>query len=159
MKVEKDTVVKVKYTLNVDEGITPQELNRTFESEFLFGRDPVIPVLEKAIWNLEEGEKVEVVIPPEQAFGNYNESLVNEIPLSQISNPERLKEGEIYREKSGMGNEVRFTVKEIKDDSVIADFNHPAAGKKLLLKAKIVSIRPANSLDILRCVSINQGGG
>ncbi len=159
MKVGTDTVIKVQYTLKVVEGTTPSELDRIFESEFLYGRDPVIPILEKAIWNLDEGEEVEVTIPPEQAFGKHNKALVNEIPLSQISRPDKLKEGQIYQEKTGMGHEVRFTVKEIKDDSVVADFNHPAAGKHLLLKARIVSVRAATSLDILRCVNMNRGGG
>ena len=159
MKVGTDTVVKVQYTLNLKEGTTPPELDRIFEAEFLFGRDPVIPVLERAIWNLEEGEDVEVTIPPEQAFGNYDKSLVNEIPLSQISRPDKLKKGEIYQEVAAMGHKVRFTVKDIMEDTVVADFNHPAAGKQLLLKARIVSVRAATSLDILRSININRGGG
>jgi len=159
MKVGTDTVVKVKYILEVQDGATPAELNKTFEAEFLYGRDPVIPVLEKAIWNLGEGEQVDVKIPPEQAFGKYNKSLVNEIPLSQISHPEKLEEGKIYREITPAGQEIRFTVKELRKDSVLADFNHPAAGKHLLLKAQIVSVRAATSFDILRSVNLNRGGG
>ncbi len=159
MRVETDTVVKVRYNLEVEKGNTPPELDRAFEAEFLYGRDPVIPVLEKAIWNLEEGENVEVVIPPEQAFGKYRKSLVNEIAISQISRPDRLKKGEIYQEVTATGHEMRFTVKDIRGDTVIADFNHPAAGKHLRLKAEIVSVRAATSLDILRCMNINRGGG
>ena len=159
MRVGTDTIVKVKYNLEVEDGTTPAELSRTFDAEFLYGRDPVIPVLEKAIWNLEEGENVEVVIPPEQAFGKYNKSLVNEIPCSQISRPDKLKKGEIYQEITATGHEIRFTVKDIKEDTVVADFSHPAAGKKLRLKAEIVSVRAATSLDILRCMNMNRGGG
>ena len=159
MRVGTDTVVKVRYKLEVEDGITPPELGRIFEAEFLYGRDPVIPVLEKAIWNLEEGENVEVVIPPEQAFGKHRKSLVNEIPISQISRPDDLKKGEVYQEITATGHEIRFTVKDISTDTVVADFNHPAAGKKLRLNAEIISIRAATSVDILRCMNLNRGGG
>ncbi len=159
MKVGTDTVVKVQYTLQVEDGVTPPELGKIFEAEFLFGRDPVIPVLEKAVFNHEEGEEVEVSIPPEQAFGRYDKALINEIPLSQISRPDQLKEGEMYHEITPMGQEVRFMVKEIRENSVLADFNHPAAGKHLKLKARIVSVRAATSFDILRAINASRGGG
>ena len=159
MKIGTDTVVKIQYTLNVEDGSHPAELGKTFEAEFLFGRDPIIPVLEKAMWNLEKDDEAEVNIPPEQAFGKYDTSLLNEIPLSQISRPEKLKKGEIYQEVTGEGREVKFTVKDIRKDTVTADFNHPAAGKHLLLKAKIISVRAAGTLDILRSLNINRGGG
>ncbi len=159
MKVENDTVVEIQYMLEVKEGKTPPELSRVFKAQFLYGREPVIPALEKAILGLEEGEEVEVTIPPEQAFGHYDEKLVNEIPLSDLKNPQLLKEGEIYEEIGSHGHPVRFTVKEIKDDSVLADFNHPAAGKDLVLKARVMSVRAASALDILRAVNFSRGGG
>jgi len=159
MRVETDTIVQVQYMLEVKDGETPASLARIFNTEFLFGRDPVIPVLEKAILGCEEGEEVEVVIPPEQAFGKYDKSLINNIPLVQISRPDKLKVGEVYEEISSYGQPIRFTVKEINEDSVVADFNHPAAGKHLILKAKVVSVRLATGLDILRCLNLNQGGG
>ena len=159
MKVGTDTVVKIQYTLKLEDGSNPAELGKTFEAEFLFGRDPIIPVLEKAIWNLEKDEETQVTIPPQQAFGEYDSSLLNEIPLSQISRPDKLKKGEIYEEVTGVGRQVKFTVKDIKKDAIVADFNHPAAGKHLLLKAKIISVRAAGTLDILRSVNINRGGG
>ena len=159
MKIGTDTVVKIEYTLNVEDGTNPAELSKIFEVEFLFGRDPVIPVLEKAIWDLEKDDEAEVTIPPEQAFGKYDTSLLNEIPLSQISRPEKLKKGEIHQEVTDAGREIKFTVKDIKNDTVTADFNHPAAGKHLLLKAKIISVRAAGTVDILRSLNINRGGG
>ncbi len=159
MKIENDTVVEIQYMLQVKDGLTPPELSKIFKTQFLYGREPVIPALERAIFQLAEGDKVEVNIPPEQGFGKRDETLINEIPLSQISHPEMLREGELYEEMTGQGQPVRFLVKEIKEDSVVADFNHPAAGKELLLKAQILSVRAASAMDILRAVNFNRGGG
>ena len=159
MKVENDTVVEIQYMLKVKDGATPPELSKVFQARFLYGRDPVIPALEKAILGLETGEEVEVTIPPEQGFGHYDEKLVNEIPKSDLKRPEDLKEGEIYEEMASHGHPVRFMVKEIKDDSVVADFNHPAAGKDLVLKARVLSVRAANAMDILRAINLSRGGG
>ncbi len=159
MKVENDTVVEIQYMLEVKDGKTPPELSRIFKAKFLYGREPVIPALEKAIYGLEEEEEIEVTIPPEQGFGHYNEKLVNEIPLSDLKNPHLLKEGELYEEIGSHGHPVRFIVKELRDDSVLADFNHPAAGKDLVLKAKVMSVRAANALDILKAVNFSRGGG
>ncbi len=159
MKVQNDTVVEIQYTLEVKDDYTPPELSRVFKTEFLYGREPVIPALEKAIFQLSEGEEVEVYIPPEQGFGNRDESLVTEVPLSEVTRPDALKKGKLYEEVTLHGQPVRFMVKEIRKDSVVADFNHPAAGKELLIKAQILSIRAASAMDILRAVNFNRGGG
>jgi len=145
--------------LEVKDGLTPPELSKIFKTQFLYGREPVIPALEKAIFQLSEGDEIEVHIPPEQGFGKRDETLISEVPISQISHPERLKEGELYEEVTAQGQAVRFLVKEIKEDSVVADFNHPAAGKELLLKAQILSVRAASAMDILRAVNFSRGGG
>ncbi|NPA93827.1 MAG: hypothetical protein GXO58_00175 [Thermodesulfobacteria bacterium] len=159
MKIENDTVVELEYTLQVKDGITPPELDKVFRTQFLYGREPVIPTLEKAIYQLSPGDEIEITIPPEQGFGKRDETLVNEIPLSQLKHPEKLKEGQLHEEITSTGEAVRFLVKEIKDDYVVADFNHPAAGKELLLKAKILSVRAASAMDILRAVNFSRGGG
>ncbi len=159
MKIENDTVVELQYKLEIKDDITPPGLSKIFKAQFLYGREPVIPALEKAIFQMSQGDEVEVDIPPEQGFGKRDESLVNEIPLEQIKNPHKLKVGEYHEEITATGQPVRFLVKELKDDVVVADFNHPAAGKDLVLKAKILSVRAASAMDILRAVNFSRGGG
>jgi FKBP-type peptidyl-prolyl cis-trans isomerase SlyD len=159
MKITNDTVVTVQYMIRVKDGQTPPDLARVFKTEFLYGRDPVIPAMEKALLNREEGEQFQIEIPPEQAFGPYDEKLVNEIPLSQIRYPDRLKKGELYEEVASTGQVVRFVVKDIGEDYVVVDFNHPAAGKSLLLDVEVLGVRAASAMDILRSISCSSGGG
>ncbi len=161
MNIGQDSMVSLEYTIEVVDGETPSELNRVFKSEFLFGRDPIIPALGSALLGLETGDEVEVEVPPEQAFGHHDPGLVREIPLSRIAKPGDLKAGEYYEETQRDGRKAGFMVKEVKDSSVLADFNHPAAGKSLRIKAKVNDVRAATVTDLLRSQSLfrSAGGG
>jgi len=161
MNIGQDSVVSLEYTIEVVNGETPAELNKVFKSEFLYGRDPIIPALGSALLGLEPGDEVEVEVPPEQAFGHHDPALIREIPLSRIAKPEELKPGAYYEETQRDGRKAGFMVKDVKEDSVIADFNHPAAGKSLKIKAKVNDVRAATVTDMLRSQSLfrSAGGG
>ncbi len=159
MQVQQDTVVTVKYTLSVKDGDTPPELQRDFTSKFLYGRDRILPMLEQALSGRAKGETLDLTIPASQAFGHYDEKLVKSIPKSQIRDLDRLKEGTIYEEADAQGPKMRFMVRRIHDDYVEADFNHPAAGKDLNLKAKIVDVKTASPMEILASLNAAAGGG
>ncbi len=153
MKVDLDTVVVVQYTLEVKDGETPQELRRTFSARFIYGRDPVLPALEKALLGRAKDEEIQVLIPPEQAFGKYDPQLVNEIPLHHLKFPEKLRVGDYYQETTANGRPMGFWVKELHEDYVVADFNHPAAGKSLLLNAKVADVRAASFAEIMQAIN------
>jgi len=161
MNIGQDCVVSLEYTIEVVDGKTPPDLAKVFQSEFLYGRDPIIPALGNALLGLEPGDEAEVEVPPEQAFGHYDPNLVKEIPLSRIAKPNELKAGTYYEETHQNGRKAGFMVKEVKDSSVVADFNHPAAGKTLKIKAKVNDVRPATVSDMLRSQSLfrSAGGG
>ena len=155
MQVTRDSVVTVNYTLRVKDGDTPSELDRPYTARFLYGRDRVLPVLERALEGREQGEELELTIPSSQAFGPHDEKLVKQIPISAIKNPESLKEGEVYEEK----DQMRFMVRRIHDDHIEADFNHPAAGRDLTLKATIADVKAASPMEILASLNAASGGG
>ncbi len=155
MQIDRDTVVTVHYTLRVKDGETPRELDRPYTARFLYGRDRVLPVLEQALAGRRKGDEFELTIPSSQAFGPYDEKLVKRIPLSALKYRERLKEGEVYEEKG----EMRFMVRRIHDDYIEADFNHPAAGKDLALRATVEDVKAASPMEILAAVNAASGGG
>ena len=161
MKIEQNTFVAIDYTIEVKNGETPQGLRKGFSARFVYGKDPILPALERALMGREQGEEVHVVIPPEQSFGKYDPGLVNKISLEHIHHPDALKEGEYYEEPGPDGRAVRFLVREIHDDYVLADFNHPAAGKTLVLKAMITEVRQASTEEVLNSLRMAcaAGGG
>ncbi len=159
MRIEKDTVVTVNYTVTVKDGETPENLKRPLNARFLYGRDRVLPALERALIGHEQNDDIEVFIPPEQAFGIYDSHLVKKIPHSKLSHFGELKQGEFYQESGPDGKPVAFILKEIHDDYVVADFNHPSAGKSLILNGTISEVKAASMMDILASMNACAGGG
>jgi FKBP-type peptidyl-prolyl cis-trans isomerase SlyD len=156
MKVDRDTVVTVNYTVTVKDGKTPEDLNRPFNCRFLYGRDRILPALENALIGHEQEDEIQVNIPPEQAFGPYNPYLIKKIPISDLKHSERLEEGEYYEEFGSNGRLFKFYLKELYDDYVLADFNHPAAGKSLVLNGTISEVKIASIQDIMVAMNANQ---
>jgi FKBP-type peptidyl-prolyl cis-trans isomerase SlyD len=156
MKVDRDTVVTVNYTVTVKDGETPEDLNRPFTCRFLYGRDRVLPALEKALIGHEQEDEIQVNIPPEQAFGLYDPYLIKKIPVDNFNHSGQLKEGEYYEEFGSNGKPMKFYLKELHDDYVLADFNHPSAGKSLVLNGTISEVKIASMLDIMVAMNANQ---
>lgn len=159
MKIDQDTVVTVRYTLSVSEGVTPEYLEKQFTIRFVYGRERILPSLAKALAGREPQDTVELTIPPEHAFGLYDPQLVKEIPLADLKFPKRLREGQFHEEFGVGGKTVRFLVRELCGDHVVADFNHPAAGKNLLLKATVAEVQAASMLEIMTSMNIAKGAG
>jgi FKBP-type peptidyl-prolyl cis-trans isomerase SlyD len=95
-------------------------------SAFVYGVDVQYPSVETAIMNKRPGDRVQVYVPAEEVFGVHDETLVRELPRSDYKQ-ERLKEGKIYREMRKK-TLVQFTVTEIREDVIVADFNDPRVG-------------------------------
>ena len=159
MKVDRDTVVTVNYTVTVKDGETPEDLNRPFNCRFLYGRDRILPALEKALIGHEQEDEIQVTIPPEQAFGPYNPHLIKKVLISDLNHSEQLKEGEYYEEFGSNGKPFKFYLKELHGDYVLADFNHPSAGKSLVLNGTISEVKAASMLDIMAAMNACSGGG
>lgn len=113
---------------------------------FVYGVDVQLPSVESAIQNLTPGDRVTVYVPPEELYGHIDESLVRELPRSDYKEA-RLKEGKMYRE---MKNRclVQFLVRELREDTVVADFNDPRAGTSAEFDIVIKSVREATKSEM-----------
>ncbi len=155
MEIEENTVVKINYSLHLQTGELPERLRQSFTSKFIYGKDRILPALEKAFAGHKEGDELEVSVPPEQTYGPHDPGLVNEISIADIRHPEKLRVGSYYEETGPDGRTVGFSVNKIRGDSVLADFNHPAAGKDIILKVKITEVRPASFMDLVASMNLS----
>jgi len=89
-----------------------------------------------------KGDIFNLVLPYQEAFGEYNPYLVKEINLNEL--PPGKKIGDTLKAISENYGEVFLTIKEIKDDKVVVDANHPLAGKDLFYEIEIVDIQDLN---------------
>ncbi len=159
LRVRPDVVVTLTYTLDIEGEEAPEWFKRPLSSTFVFGRDPVMPLIERAIEGARENEEITVTVPPEEAYGPHLPHLVKEVPLARIKHPERLKVGSYYEEIGPYGQRTFFKVLEVRDGKVKADFNHPAAGKNVILKIRIEALREATPQDIIAAEIRRCGGG
>jgi FKBP-type peptidyl-prolyl cis-trans isomerase SlyD len=94
------------------------------------------------------GEKADVLVPAAKAYGEYNDEALQEVPREQFAGIE-LEEGMSLYGQSEDGGTVQVTVKEIKEDSVMIDYNHPLAGQDLMYSVSIAAVREATPEEIL----------
>jgi FKBP-type peptidyl-prolyl cis-trans isomerase SlyD len=84
------------------------------------------------------GQAKQVVVAPSDGYGDRDPNALQEVPKQNV--PQDIKVGTLLQGKDTAGREVRPIVTEIKDDTVLLDFNHPLAGKTLFFDLKVVNI-------------------
>ena len=138
-KVETNSTVILNYTGKLEDG-------SVFDSSLVEGREPLKATLgknelitgfENGLVGMSIGEKKTVEIDPENAYGEILDHLIQEVDKTQM--PGDVEVGTALQAQTQMGP-VQFIVKEIKDETVILDANHPLAGKKLIFDLEVVDI-------------------
>jgi len=120
---------------------------------FMFGRGQIIPGLENAISNMSIGEKAEVLVKAEDAYGAYEAEAKQEVPRDQFAGIE-LEVGMTLYGQGEDGGTVQVVVQDIGDESVIIDFNHPLAGKDLVFLVGINNIREASTEEMMSGIPV-----
>ncbi len=150
MKVGKDMVVTVDYELRLDEG---ELIESTWDSKrpfiFCFGRSNVLPAIEEALKGKEEGDEVELELPPDKAYGPVMEEAIYDVPRSQFPPDSNLEVGSTMMMETPQGEQYPFRVADVTEDQVKVDFNHPLAGRTLYFKLSVRGVREASPDEIL----------
>jgi len=150
MAVEKITdgkVVSMTYVLTVDgEEVGRADTNEPLE--YLHGAENIVPGLEAALEGKTVGDQVHVTVPPEDAYGDYDDDEIDEFDLDEIPGGENLEEGMIVEVEDEDGFVYIGTVMEVVDSSVVVDFNPPLAGKTLTFDVQVLSIREAEADEL-----------
>lgn len=132
--------VKVHYTGTFDDGEVFDSSREREPMEFEVGAQQVIPGFDEALVGMTVGESKQVRIPEEEAYGSYNPEMVMEVAPDQFEDGMKVEIGQQFQVEMGEGNEVVLMVKEVHDDKVILDANHPMAGKTLNFDIELVEI-------------------
>jgi len=145
MKVGKNTVVTIDYQLLDASGAVLEE-----EQGIAYlhgGHGGVLPVLETAMEGAGVGEEVRARVEPDDGFGHYDESAIRQEPRSAF--PADVKVGMQFAGSAEDGEEVAvFTVKEVTEDSVTVDGNHPLAGQTVEFVVMVRGLRNATEEEV-----------
>ena len=148
MKVGKDKVVLMHYTLKNDAGDVFDSSDGGDPLPFLQGHGNIIPGLESALEGSKVGDKLDVSIKPEKAYGERMKDAIQEIPKSALKGIDEVKVGMQLQSQDQDGNAFLVSVTKIEDDKITVDANHPLAGETLHFSVSIESVRKAEAEEL-----------
>lgn len=123
-----------------DAGLTEGDADRAFDPlTVTIGADQVIPGLDAGLQGLDAGETATVTVPPEDGYGERDESLVEAYEADSFGQRvvnDEVEEGTYFEfPDRGFGKVVQA------DDEVVrVDFNHDLAGETLTFEVEITAV-------------------
>jgi FKBP-type peptidyl-prolyl cis-trans isomerase SlyD len=139
MTVEKNKVVAIQYVMKDDAGNVLHDNSNFAAEEYLHGGGNVLPALEQALQDMKINQEIDLIVPPDFAYGPVEASLVFEVSAEDLPDFADIKEGDEVTLFDG----TPVVVKDKYDDHLVVDANHPLAGKTLHYTVKVTSIREA----------------
>ena len=156
MKISDDKMVSLIYELTVDEDGQKELMEKATPEQpltFMFGMGMMLEAFEKNVEGLEVGDKFSFTLSPEEAYGEYFEEHIAELPKKMFEvdgkfDADRIAEGESLPMMDAKGNRFMGSVLEVKSDIVVMDFNHPLAGETLHFDGEVIDVHEATPQEI-----------
>lgn len=156
MKISTNKFVALSYDLNVGEGEERELMERaTVETplEFIYGTNSMLEAFERNLDGLSEGDSFDFVLTPDEAYGEYDDEAVVDLPRNIFEqdgklNDEVIFEGNIVPMMDTNGNRLNGSVVQVGDESIKMDFNHPLAGETLNFSGKVLTVRESTPEEI-----------
>ncbi len=144
--IQTDKKVNIRYLMKtrMPDGTTKDHSEESFS--FIYGVDRQVPALEKALEGCQPGQKVSLVIPPSEIYGDHDPELIREIPKKGLIK-QRIREGRFYRQMK-KGSLISFKILEVRPETVLADFNRPMAGISVSMDVEVLQVTDASREEI-----------
>lgn len=137
--IQNGSTVEVHYTGKLTDGEVFDSSEGRQPLSFTMGTGQIIPGFENALVGKNIGDKVTINIQPSDAYGEYREDLVVKVPNEQMPGP--VEVGMTLQAQAQSGMPLNVTVKEVNEDHVVIDGNHPLSGKELIFDIEVVSVQ------------------
>jgi len=108
--------------------------------QIVIGGGEFFPLVEEALIGMAPGEKKTVTVPADDAFGEYDDTRVFSVPLTDLPEDFEAEEGDEMILSGEDDEELGVCVIEKTDSEITFDANHPLAGKDLIFELELVSI-------------------
>jgi len=131
---------KIHYTVKLSDGKTVGSSRGGQPLSFTIGRGKLMKSLEKGIIGMKSGDVRTINIPPEEGYGIRDESLVMVIDRSKLEDNIKLQKGRVVQYRSETQEVVNLLIRDLDDEKVTVDANHPLAGESLTYTVHIVSL-------------------
>ncbi|GAA4499375.1 peptidylprolyl isomerase [Pseudaeromonas paramecii] len=146
MKVSHLSVVTLDYTVSDEAGEVLDSTEGREPLVYLHGAGFLVPGLEKALYDREPGDSFELKVDAADAYGEYHEELVQEVP-GELFDGMEVAEGDTFVADTDDGHRP-VTVVEVSEEFVKVDANHPLAGVNLQFAVTVRDVRAATAEEI-----------
>jgi len=139
-------VVTLEYELHDDGGTLLDSSRHAGPMRYLHGAGQLLPALENGLLGLEPGQRTEVTIPRDEAFGERDDDRMVEVASSEL--PPDVRVGSVVTARDQAGRQFQLVVSSLGDDRAVLDGNHPLAGKNLVFSVKVLAVESATAQEL-----------
>ena len=147
MKITNNTVVVMHYAVSDSEGTLIDSSYDGQPMAIIQGTGYLIPGLENALEGHQQGDKFEVSVSCEQAYGPRHDEYVQTVPKDVMQGVEDLAVGTQLRATTDDGEQTVIVI-DVTEDEVTVDGNHPLAGIDLSFDVEILEVREATADEL-----------
>jgi len=139
--IKKGDKIKVEYTGLLEDGtVFDSSSLKGCPLEFEVGSGQLLRKFEEAVVGMNTGEEKEIVISPEDGYGEHKSEFLKEISKEYFPDDQEIGPGMFFMMVMQDGRQRPVKISSISEDNVTIDLNHPLAGKTLIFKIKILEI-------------------
>ena len=140
MAIKKGDIIKVQYEGSLEDGtiFDSTERNNGFPLKFEVGAGSIIKGFDEAVVGKEVGEEFTIKLQPSEAYGDYQEGLIRKMPKNLFPKDQDPKPGMAVQVMDQTGHSMIALIKNVDDNIIVIDLNHPLAGEILNFKIKII---------------------
>jgi FKBP-type peptidyl-prolyl cis-trans isomerase SlpA len=149
-RIEQGSLVSLHFSVALEGGVEIDNTrSRTEPVSLTMGDGNLLEGFENALLGLRAGDRRTVHLPPEDAFGAWNPDNVQTFDTVMF-----LKSGDVpvvgtmmeFEDKGG--GTLAGVIKNVNDDTVEVDFNHPLAGRNVVFEVEIARVTPAGQMGV-----------
>ena len=144
MTVSNGKEVTLEYTLKLDDQSVVDSNVGGEPLKITQGSHQLIPGVEKQLEGMAVGEKKQFTVAPTEGYGDIDSSAFQEVDKKMVP-PDSQKVGAKLQGKTADGRTVFPRISEVKNDTVVLDFNHPLAGKTLHFDVQVLDVAQTSS--------------
>ena len=157
MQIAENSVVTIHYTLTNSEGEVLDSSQGQEPLAYLAGASNIIPGLENALTGKQVGDKLDVTVEPEEAYGPLREELVQKVDHENFQGIDDIQVGMQFMAQAPWG-EQPVTVIAVEEDGITLDGNHPLAGQTLTFAVEVMAVRSATDEELQHGHAHGEGG-
>lgn len=140
MKVQDNHTIRVHYKGTLTDGTLFDSSEGREPLEFTVGSGQVIAGFDNAVRDMAVGENKQFLIPCDDAYGQHDERLVQQVDRALLPPELTPEEGMMLASTMPSGEQIPVKVSEVHEDHIMIDANHPLAGQDLNFEIQLIEI-------------------